>query len=66
MNSFFAELRLRFIPNVQCNNTAQLHSAAAALMSHSDEEVWVVTGANRGIGLEYVQQVYLQRSYSLS
>ncbi len=37
-----------------------------ALMSHSDEEVWVVTGANRGIGLEYVQQVYLQRSYGLS
>lgn len=28
-------------------------------MSHPDEEVWVVTGANRGIGLEYVQQVYL-------
>ena len=28
-------------------------------MSHSDGEVWVVTGANRGIGLEYVQQVYL-------
>ncbi|KAL0037385.1 hypothetical protein WJX79_005282 [Trebouxia sp. C0005] len=26
-------------------------------MSHSDEEVWVVTGANRGIGLEYVQQI---------